>query len=231
MMRPPKGLGLCALSLFFLALSLLPRAARAADEDTGDSSDAPSAVPVHIRSIPEGESAEVVTFVGRKKAGEVVVQCSEDCDRMVPPGMYRVRLYNASGHEVGSTRVSLTWPTTFRASAPESRSLATWGLGMGIVGSVVGGVAGGLLMVSVLAGGFADGPAPTSGQEQSQRQYLTALGITTLAGLGLAVTGGVLFASNHSVFHTSTDYPWGRRVSFGVAPADHGLMTGVTALF
>jgi hypothetical protein len=226
MVRPLKGLGLGAV---FLALSLLPGAARAADEDTGDSSSASSAVPVHLRSLAGGEHVEIETFVGRKKPGDVVLQCTEDCDGMLTPGPYRVRLYDASGHEAGSTRVSLEWATTFRASAPESRSLGKWGLGMGIVGSAATGIGRALLLLSGLS--VSDDPLPeTPSERQAHRQLQIALGITTLAGAALAVTGWALFASNSSALQTSTDYPW-RRVSFGVAPTDHGLVTGVTALF
>jgi hypothetical protein len=228
MVLPSRALGLCAP--VFLALSLLSGTAWAGDDDTGDASDAPSAVPLHIRSLPEGEVAEVERVVGRRKPGEVVVQCPEDCDRMLAPGKYQVRLYDASGHDVGSTRLSLSWPTTLSASAPGSRSLGKWGLGMGIMGSVGTVVGAALLLFSVL--GEMDDPRSASpSQQESLQQYRTAAAVVTLTSLGLALSGWVLFGSNHLAFQTSTDYPWRRGVSFGVAPADHGLMTGMTLLF
>ncbi len=136
MVRPARG-GIPLFALLSLALSALPATARAGDDDTRDSSDDPPAVvPVSIRSLAPGEYAEI-SKVGKKgQPDEFVVQCPEDCDKTVAPGRYRLRLYDASGRQVGSTGASILWPTTFRASDPESRALAGWGIGMGVAGAV-----------------------------------------------------------------------------------------------
>jgi hypothetical protein len=212
-------------ALLSLSASALPVTAKAGD-DGDDAPQPPAVVSVRFRAMRDGEYAEIVKVGKRRDPEEVVVQCAEDCDKTVAVGAYRVRLYDATGHEVGSSRVSLMYPTTFRASDPGSRSLAGVGLAMGVVGGASAGVAAVVFGFAALS---QMGCRPD--MACSVQPALTVAGITALSGLAVSITGWILYGNNRGPFRKSTDYPWGQGVSLGIVPADKGLLGGVQLAF
>jgi hypothetical protein len=208
-------------ALLCLAVSALP--ATAAADDTTPASPA-SGVRVSIRSLPNGESAELWTD-GGDHGNTLVVQCTEDCEKTVPPGMYRVLRYDASGRQTGRTDAWVPSSTTFQAS---DRRLGGFGVGMGVLGAAA--TFFGVVWLASTALSFSLAPQ-SSEQQSSKATATTAATATFIAGAGLSAIGWTLFGINHPAFHTSRDEPQGPAVSFGVAPTAHGLTAGVGVAF
>jgi hypothetical protein len=191
--------------------------ARADEPATGpDSDEAPAAIPLAIRSLCDGETVEIERVLGRRQT-QVVVRCSGDCVEELAPGKYRLHLYDDNGKDLGTSRLSLSWPTAVRRNDPDSRSWATFGLSLAIPATAIGVGAGTLALLSVL-------------EESDDRTYQRAMLGGALSGLVGAVVGWTIFGQNAGLFRQERG-SWAQRVAFLTAPAERGWTGGLAISF
>lgn len=95
-----------------LAATLSPRLARAQGDVASDES-APG-ISVHIGSVRAGTSVALErTDDDSDGQGRVVTQCFDDCEAVVDPGSYRLRLVSSDGQTIGTKGVRIRKPMTF----------------------------------------------------------------------------------------------------------------------
>ena len=140
--------------------------------------------------------------------------------RPPPPSLslkYRLHLYDDNGKDLGTSRLSLAWPTAVRRNDPDSRSWATFGLSLAIPATAIGVGAGTLALLSVL-------------EESDDRTYQRAMLGGALSGLVGAVVGWAIFGQNAGLFREERS-SWAQRVSFLTAPAERGWTGGLAISF
>ncbi|HTB74597.1 MAG TPA: hypothetical protein VK762_15215 [Polyangiaceae bacterium] len=122
-----------------LAAALSPRVARAQDDAASDEP-APG-ISVHIGSVRPGTSVAIErTDDNGDGDGDdkrrVVSRCFDDCEAVVDPGSYRLRLIGSDGQTIGTKGISVRKPMTFHV-LDTSPSAANTGLVLGISGAVL----------------------------------------------------------------------------------------------
>jgi hypothetical protein len=216
-----------------LALSLAPGIA-AADEP-GDGPEPPPAVSVHIGSVRPGTSVAIEATGDQDDGGavgRVVSRCFDDCEEVLDPGPYRLRLVGADGVTLGTKSVNVRRPMAIHVRDTSPRA-ATAGLVLGISGAVI-------LLTGVAAFG---GLALQSSCEANNCDNSKWLGLYALAAIpaGIIMTsvGWGLFAHNRSTFRVETikerkghgDRDSALNVRLGIAPGPQGVIGGLSLSF
>jgi len=216
-----------------LALSLVSAIA-SADEPGGSSEPAPG-VSVRIGSVRPGTSVAIESTLREDDGtvGRVVSRCFDDCEEVLDPGPYRLRLIGADGETIGTKSVSVRRPMIFHVT-DASPGAATTGLVLGITGAAL--ALTGLAALGALALSDPDGT-------DNSRQWV---GIYALAAIpvGALVTsiGWGLFAHNRRLFRGEVikerkthDDPDAAReapnVRVGIAPGPQGVAGALTLSF
>jgi hypothetical protein len=223
-----------------LALALLPSAA-AADEPPGSSEPAPG-VSVRIGSVRPGTSVAIETTGDAEEGGDgaigrVVSRCFDDCEEVLDPGPYRLRLIGADGETIGTKGINVRRPMVFHVT-DASPGAATTGLVLGITGAAI--AFSGIAALGFLALGSMGESG--GGGDDSPRW----VGIYVLAAIpvGTVMTsiGWGMFAHNRRLFrgevikerkrqgdHDSVDET--PRLRVGVAPGPRGVAGALTLSF
>jgi hypothetical protein len=216
-----------------LALSLLSAMA-SADEPGGSSEPAPG-VSVRIGSVRPGTSVAIESTLREDDGtvGRVVSRCFDDCEEVLDPGPYRLRLIGADGETIGTKSVRLRRPMIFHVT-DANPGAATTGLVLGITGAVL--AVTGLAALGALA-------LSDSDDGDSSRKWV---GIYALAAIpvGAIMTsiGWVVFAHNRRLFRdevvkerkghdddgASREEP---NVRVGIAPGPQGVAGALTLSF
>jgi hypothetical protein len=216
-----------------LALSLAP--AIAAADEPGDGPEPPPAVAVHIGSVRPGTSV-AIEATGEQDdegaVGRVVSRCFDDCEEVLDPGPYRLRLVGADGVTLGTRSVNVRRPMAVHV-LDTSPGAATSGLVLGISGTVI-------LLTGVAALG---GLALQSSCEANNCDNNKWLGVYALAsipaGIVMTVVGWRLFAHNHSTFGVETikerkgheEHDSALNLRLGIATGPQGVSGGLTLSF
>jgi hypothetical protein len=211
-----------------IALSLSPAVA-AADE----SNEPAPGIAVRIGSVRPGTSVAIEsTRDAEGPAGRVVTRCFEDCEEILDPGPYRLRLIGSDGETIGTKSVSIRRPEIFHV-VDGSPGAANTGLVLGITGAAIAvtGVAafGSLALDSMCANGCGGSP-PWVGV-----YALVAIPV----GVIMTTIGWSLFAQNRRLFRSETikerrkghDRDDALNLRVGVAPGPHGMTGGLTLSF
>jgi hypothetical protein len=216
-----------------LALSLAPAIAAADEPDDGP--EPPPAVSVHIGSV------RPVRRVGMEATGDqddggavgrVVSRCFDDCEEVLDPGPYRLRLVGADGATLGTKSVNVRRPMAIHVR-DTSPGAATTGLVLGISGAVI-------LLTGVAALG---GLALQTSCEANNCDNNKWLGLYALAsiptGIVMTVVGWRLFVHNHSAFRVETfkerkghdEHDSALDLRLGIVPGPQGVAGGLTLSF
>jgi hypothetical protein len=216
-----------------LALSLLPAIALA-DEPGGSSEPAP-AVSVRIGSVRPGTSVAIESTLEEDDGtvGRVVSRCFDDCEEVLDPGPYRLRLIGADGETIGTKSVNVRRPMIFHVTEANPGA-ATTGLVLGITGAalaVTGFAALGALALS----------DPDDGSNSRQWVGIYALAAIPVGAIMTSIGWG-LFAHNRRLFRGEVikerkthDDPGAVReapsLRVGIAPGPQGVAGALTLSF
>jgi hypothetical protein len=216
-----------------LALSLLSVIA-SADEPGGSSEPAPG-VSVRIGSVRPGTSVAIESTLGEDDGtvGRVVSRCFDDCEEVLDPGPYRLRLIGADGETIGTKSVSLRRPMIFHVTEANPGA-ATTGLVLGITGAAL--AVTGLAALGALA--LSD---PDDGSNSRQWVGIYALAAIPVGAIMTSIGWG-LFAHNRRLFRGEVikerkthDDPDAVReapnLRVGIAPGPQGVAGALTLSF
>ncbi len=162
-----------------------------------------------------------------------VAECDGDCQFWAWQGTYRVRLKKTEHEPETSVTLRLRYSGNYTLKLGDSATRDT-GLALGILGSVVFVVGTFVTFIGALefdcAGSDSGGGSPSSCNTPSSVYY----GLGTMAvGAGVSATGFVLFGTNGSGFHFSSEpvlLPMSARVGPVPLPGG-GLGLGATLSF
>jgi hypothetical protein len=201
-------------------------------------SDPPPGIAVRIGAVRPGTSVAVESTDGDDDngVGRVVTRCFEDCETIVDPGHYRLRVFGADGETVGTKSVSIKRPIAFELTHANPTA-GTAGLVTGISGLVLlaSGVAVfGIGALSSMCEASNCGGAP----EWVPIYALTAIPVGIIAtslGWGLWARNRRLFRSKYIVDRPEKDDPDAREESppfrIGLAPGPQGVTGSFTLSF
>ena len=174
-----------------LALLLLSAVA-SADEPGGSSEPAPG-VSLRIGSVRPGTSVAIESTVREDDGavGRVVSRCFDDCEEVLDPGPYRLRLMGADGETIGTKSVNLRRPMIFHVTEG-SPGAATTGLVLGVTGAAL--AVTGLAALGALA-------LSDSDDGSNSRQWVAIYALAAIpVGAIMTSIGWGLFAHNHRLF-------------------------------
>ncbi len=215
-----------------LAATLSPRLARAQSDAASDES-APG-ISVHIGSVHAGTSVALErTDDDSDGQGRVVTQCFDDCEAVVDPGSYRLRLVASDGQTIGTKSVRIRKPMSFHVLDTSPRA-ATTGLVLGIVGAVL--AASGL----VVFGTAALGSMCEAENCGSTPRWVPVYALISIpVGVIATSIGWTMFAQNRRLFRG--DYVKDRKdrdardaepaFRVGIAPTPTGVSGGFALSF
>jgi hypothetical protein len=215
-----------------LALSLLSAMA-SADEPGGSNEPAPG-VSVRIGSVRPGTSVAIESTVGEDDGtGRVVSRCFDDCEEVLDPGPYRLRLIGADGQTIGTKSVSLRRPMIFHVT-DANPGAATTGLVLGITGAA-------LAMTGVAALGALALSDPDGRSNSRQWVGIYALAAIPVGAIMTSIGWG-LFARNRRLFRgevikerrSHDDHDAVREaptLRVGIAPGPQGVAGALTPSF
>ena len=216
-----------------LALSLLSAIA-SADEPGGSSEPAPG-VSVRIGSVRPGTSVAIESNLGEDEgtAGRVVSRCFDDCEEVLDPGPYRLRLIGADGDTIGTKSVSIRRSMIFHFT-DANPGAATTGLVLGITGTAL--AVSGIAALGALALCDSDG-----GGNSLQWVGIYALAAIPVGAIMTSIGWG-LFAHNRRLFRGEVikerrrhDDPDAAReapnLRVGIAPGPQGVAGALTLSF
>ncbi len=213
-----------------IVLALLPGVAWA--DESGDASEPAPGVAVRIGSVRPGTSVAIETTGDDGAVARVVSRCFDDCEEVLDPGPYRLRLIGADGETVGTKSVSIRRPITFHVR-DTSPGVATTGLVLGISGGVLL-VTGIFALTSTLS---SDG---VTGQPNGPPAWVGAYGLAaTTVGILMTSFGWAMFAHNRRLFSSETvkertrhvDHDAALNPRVGIVPCAQGVSAGLTLAF
>jgi len=167
-------------------------AVASADEPGGSSEPAPG-VSLRIGSVRPGTSVAIESTVREDDGavGRVVSRCFDDCEEVLDPGPYRLRLMGADGETIGTKSVNLRRPMIFHVTEG-SPGAATTGLVLGVTGAAL--AVTGLAALGALA-------LSDSDDGSNSRQWVAIYALAAIpVGAIMTSIGWGLFAHNHRLF-------------------------------
>jgi len=216
-----------------LALALLSTIAWA-DEPGGSSEPAPG-VSVRIGSVRPGTSVAIESTLAEDDGtvGRVVSRCFDDCEEVLDPGPYRLRLIGADRETIGTKSFSLRRPMIFHVTDAKPGA-ATTGLVLGIGGAAL--AVTGLAALGALA--LSDQDAGDNSRRWVAIYALAAIPV----GAIMTSIGWGLFAHNRRLFRGEVikerkghdDHDADREtpnLRVGIAPGPQGVAGALTLSF
>ena len=216
-----------------LALSFAP--AIAAAGEPGDGPEPPPAVSVHIGSVRPGTSVAIEATGDQDDGGavgRVVSRCFDDCEEVLDPGPYRLRLVGADGVTLGTRSVNVRRPMAVHV-LDTSSGAATTGLVLGISGTVIL-----LTGVAALVGLTLQTSCEANNCDNNKWLGLYALAAIP-TGIVMTTVGWRMFAHNHSTFRVETfkerkghdEHDSALDLRLGIVPGPQGVTGGLTLSF
>ena len=216
-----------------LALSLAPAIADA--DEPGDGREPALPVSMHIGSVRPGTSVAIEATGDQDDGGavgRVVSRCFDDCEEVLDPGPYRLRLVGADGVTLGTRSVNVSRPMAVHV-LDTSPGAATTGLVLGISGTVI-------LLTGVAALGGLALQSSCDANNCDNNKWLGLYALASIpAGIVMTVVGWRLFARNHSAFRVETfkerkghdEHDSALDLRLGIVPGPQGVAGGLTLSF